>query len=113
MRNQKISNQERLLLTPLKTETALHPSEEWRRGLMTTVRRQYEIKTKAEMEVATMPYVTAATVKLMGALAVAAILAALLCFSIYLSFPAESSSTLAIDIPVDSFEHAITLVAQL
>lgn len=104
MKKQDINQLEAMLSAVFRAGKDIHPAPEWREGVMGAVRR-CRAAENAAVNSAMIP------VKLMWRLAMGSAVAALLCAVLYMTFPAQKSSL--IEVPLDSFENAVTIVAQI
>jgi len=104
MKKQDINQLEAILSAVFRAGKDQRPTPEWRVGVMGAVRRCHAAENIA-VNFAMIP------VKLMWRLAMGSAVAALLCVVLYMTFPAQKSSL--IEVPLDSFENAVTVVTQI
>ncbi len=104
MKQQNINHLEVILSAVFRIGKDVHPTPEWQAGVMEAVRRCHAAGNTAVIS-AMIP------VRLMWRLAVGSAVAALLCIMLYMAFPAQKSSV--IEVPLDSFESAVTIVTQI
>ena len=103
MKKEEIDRLEIILAAVFRTGKDLHPTPEWRTGVMAAIRCHAveNIVINASM----------IPLRLMWRLAMVSAVAALLCAVLYMAFPAQKSS--GIEVPLDSFENAVTIVTQI
>lgn len=104
MKKQEVNQLEAILAAVFQAGRDLHPTPEWRAGVMGAVRRCHAVENIA-VNAAMIP------ARLMWRLAMVSAAAALLCAALYMAFPVHKSSV--IEVPLDSFENAVTAVTKI
>jgi len=104
MKKEEIDRLEIILAAVFRSGRDLHPTPEWRAGVMAAVRRCHAAENIV-INASMIP------LRLMWRLAMVSAVAALLCAVLYMALPAQKSSV--IEVPLDSFESAVTIVAQI
>ena len=104
MKKQDINHLEAILAAVFRSGKDLHPTPEWRAEVMGAVRRCHAVENIA-VNAAMIP------LRLMWRLAMVSAAAALLCAALYMAFPVQKSSV--IEVPLDSFENAVTAVTKI
>ena len=107
MKRQEIRNVESLLAATFRRPVEVYPDDTWQAGIMTAVRRG---------QAAARPVIAPLmSLHLMWRLAMCSIVAALVCGAVYVMSPAQTTTVVSgqYDVPLDSFESAVTIVAKL
>ena len=104
MKQQDIGRLEVILSAVFRSGSDFHPTPEWRAGVMAAVRRYHA----AEYRVINASMIP---LRLMWRLAMVSAVAALLCAVLYMTFPAQKSTVT--EVPLDSFENAVTAVTKI
>jgi len=104
MKKEEINHLEAILSAVFRAGKDIHPAPEWRTGVMGAVRRCHAVENIA-LNSAMIP------VKLMWRLAMGSAVAALFCAVLYMTFPAQKSAVA--EVPLDSFENAVTAVTKI
>lgn len=106
MKIKTIRNVEAVLSAAFRADKDLHPAPEWSKMVMTAVRNVHAVGTMP-VTIPEMPF------KMMWRLAMGSAAAALICVMLYMAFPAQNSSSVTtVEVPLSSFENAITAIAQ-
>ncbi|MHB9139273.1 MAG: hypothetical protein ACYC4Q_07720 [Victivallaceae bacterium] len=107
MKRKSIRNVETILSAAFMAGKELHPAPEWRDKVMAAVRGVHAAGTMPAA-LPTIPF------RIMWRLAMGSVAAALFCAVIYMASPAQNTTSATMtEVPLSSFENAVTAITRM